>query len=373
VEKLTVTDATSEITEAEFPKAQDVPVPSGYEFAQWDKSVDDIKKELESASNVVVKASYTEIKNTFTVTVKNGEKQVGEQLQYEKTTRVTVTAEAVEGKHFAYWTLDGEIHSYNKTMSFYAEKSCTLEAVYTDDVVEQMGTASLNTASYDFDTKYLSIVSYLTVPEGATMVQAGIYAASAASTKYNPNEELTDANADYVKKATKLSSSQLTYTWIKTKVEIGDIWYARAYVKYRLADGTEKEVMSERITINAGTDYDKYEKATAKVNSAAWNPDTKEATFVAYLTIPEGGKMVKAGVVASGNYNPANDGLLTVDKNAQYVKTGTKLSNLQLTYTWIKTKVSKGSIWYVRPYVIYDDSDGTQHTVYGNLVKLQAN
>jgi hypothetical protein len=153
-------------------------------------------------------------------------------------------------------------------------------------------------------------------------------------------------------------------------VAIGDIWYARAYVVYEL-NGKTTTVMGERITINAGTDYDKTEKASAKINSATWNSDTERATFVAYLSIPEGGTMVKAGVVASGNYNPANDGLLTVDKNAQYVKTSTKLSNLQLIYTWTKTKVSQGDIWYVRPYVIYD-INGVRHTVYGNLVKLQA-
>ena len=54
------------------------------------------------------------------------------------------------------------------------------------------------------------------------------------------------------------------------------------------------------------------------------------------------------------------------DANADYVRfMETTKHNAQ--YTWTKTKVTSSQTWYVKPYLVYKDADGTQYTVYGDL------
>ena len=249
-----------------------------------------------------------------------------------------------------------------------------LNAVYSDVVTTAKGTATLQTGNYDISTKRLSMVCYLTVPDGCIMVKAGVIAASGTSSKYNAQDELTMDNADYVKTGSNLSGLRsLTYTWIKSNVSVGDTWYARAYVTYTDSQNNTVTVYGDRIILNAGTDYDYTEKASAKINSVSWDASTKRATFVSYITVPDGAVMEKAGIVAANSsaYNPETAILTT--ENATYVKSGTNLSSLQtLTYTWIKSNVSSGDIWYARAYVIYTDESGNSHTVYGNIIKYQA-
>ena len=42
-------------------------------------------------------------------------------------------------------------------------------------------------------------------------------------------------------------------------------------------------------------------------------------------------------------------------------------------YTWTKTKVTAEQVWYVKSYLVYEDADGEQITVYGDLVKADLN
>ena len=82
--------------------------------------------------------------------------------------------------------------------------------------------------------------------------------------------------------------------------------------------------------------------------------------------------MSAAGLVAasSANFDPSS-AVLTIS-NADYVKSGSGLSSYKTyQYTWTKTKVNSGDTWYVRSYVTYT-LDGTEHTVYGNLVTYTA-
>ena len=40
-------------------------------------------------------------------------------------------------------------------------------------------------------------------------------------------------------------------------------------------------------------------------------------------------------------------------------------------YTWTKGNVQSGETWYVRAYLVYTDSNGNVHTVYGDMVSQE--
>ena len=363
--------STSSENVTEYPTD---PTPMyGYVFDKWDMTIDEINAAC-AVGNVTVTALFKPEAKSITVMVYNGESVEPEIMKYTESTVVKVKAVDVEGKIFSHWTLDGEILGYNRYASFRVNESHILTAVYATEAVEAIGTATLKTSTYNVSTKKLTSVAYLTVPEGAKIVAAGLYAAS-GSGHYDPNENLTANNADYVKSLASAvgKGGSVSYTWNKTNVNPGDVWYLRAYISYTL-DGITKTVYGYRITVKAGRDYDSAEKGTAAIKSVSYNSSTKKATFVAYLTVPEKATIEIAGLVAASSvsFDPASD-VLTAD-NADYVKNLASVAGKggAVTYTWNKSAVNPGDTWYARAYLIYTDSSGIQHTLYGELMMLTA-
>jgi len=358
----------SVITESDFPV--DPSAYYGFTFTGWDKTVSEINEVLAGGKSVTVTALFEEIKQKSVVTIYNGGAETPKTVTLEESTPYTVKADAVDGMDFAYWTMDGEILTYNRTASFRVVSSCKLEAVYTKSTAEDPGTALLKTAVYDAATKKLAIVAHLTVPENSKIVSAGLVAASPASEKYDGNEELTRENADYVNASSVAvgKCAPVSYTWTKSGVSIGDIWYARAYITYTDASGTEHTVYGDRVTIRAGQDYDSSERGTAQITSTSYDQDKKYAKFVSYTTVPEGAVIRKAGLVAAaGSTFDAGEQILTAE-NASYVKTSSLAvgKSAPVLYTWTKSKVNNGDTWYVRAYLVYT-LHGVEHTVYGQL------
>lgn len=231
----------------------DDPTPFyGFEFAGWDKTVDEINAELESGQNVTVTAQFTEIQQPMTLTVYNQERETPEYQYYTSSQWVYVTAGPVEGKNFAYWTMNGELLSNNSTAIFLIGSDCEIEAVYTEDIVEPVGTAVIKYSTYDADTFKLKTEALLTVPEGAVITKAGLFAASSKS--FDPlKQELDESTADYVKASSKAvgTGGPVSYTWIKGKIYNGDIWYLRAYVSYSY-NGKVETILGDTITVTAG-------------------------------------------------------------------------------------------------------------------------
>lgn len=333
---------------------------------------------MTSGENVVVTALFEQVKTNYVVSIYNAEETNAETMTLTESKYISVTAKDVAGKNFAYWMLDGEIQSYNKTVTFRVTESCTLKAVYSLEVTQALGTALIKSGSYDISTHKLTVLGYMTVPsDGCKIVSAGLYAASANSDKYNANDELTSANADYVKVSTKAvgTAGPLSYTWTKSNVNAGDIWYVRPYIIYTDEANEEHTVYGDRVTLCAGTEYDPAEKATAKINGASYDSTSLKAKFIAYLAVPEDAVIQKAGLVAksqAAGFDPDTE-ILSAN-NAQYVKSSTLAvgTNGPVTYTWTKSSVNTGDIWYVRAYLVYTDKDGIEHTVYGDLLKYTA-
>lgn len=364
----TVTVEAGSFTDSKFPAA---PTPYyGYEFSKWNMTSAEINTALENGDNINVEAVFAPIKQNFAVTVYNGEKTAPETIVCTESTKITRTAKAVEGKNFAYWTLNGEIFSYNRKVSYTAIKDGTLKAVYTAEETTAKGTATLRTASYHADTKKLAINAYLTVPDNCVIKNAGLVASASADNliwgKAQFNKSLASAKNKCV---------PVNYMWTKSSVSIGDVWYARAYVSYTDSEGNFHEVYGDIMTFTAGSDYDSSEKGTASIRTAEYHASTKKATFNAYLTVPENGVIVKAGLVAasgsSASYKPDTDVLTS--ENADYIKslTSAEGKSAPVNYTWTKRNVNSGDVWYVRAYLVYT-LDGIEHTVYGNLTTLTA-
>ena len=369
-------ESATENTTIVFPSNVDAYV--GFEFAGWDKTEEQIHAALTSGENVVVTALFEQVKTNYVVSIYNAEETNAETMTLTESKYISVTAKDVAGKNFAYWMLDGEIQSYNKTVTFRVTESCTLKAVYSVEVTQALGTALIKSGSYDISTHKLTVLGYMTVPsDGCKIVSAGLYAASANSDKYNANDELTSANADYVKVSTKAvgTAGPLSYTWTKSNVNAGDIWYVRPYIIYTDEANEEHTVYGDRVTLCAGTEYDPAEKATAKINGASYDSTSLKAKFIAYLAVPEDAVIQKAGLVAksqAAGFDPDTE-ILSAN-NAQYVKSSTLAvgTNGPVTYTWTKSSVNTGDIWYVRAYLVYTDKDGIEHTVYGDLLKYTA-
>lgn len=157
------------------------------------------------------------------------------------------------------------------------------------------------------------------------------------------------------------------YTYVAkiSSITFGTDYYIRSEAK--LTDGTT--VTGDTITVDPESGYDIDEKACAVIISSSTNTSgTTGATFVAYISIPTGSKINKAGVIAT--QAPNLDEILDFS-TARYVKEW--LLSIgepgPLNYTWTKSSIESGKHIYVRPYVIYT-KNGEKHTLIGKRVSI---
>ena len=115
----------------------------------------------------------------------------------------------------------------------------------------EKGTATIRSATYNSETKKATFNAYLTVPENAVIVKAGLVASPATSFNHT-NEVLTSENARFVKSLAEAEgkSAPVNYTWNLKNVEAGTTIYARAYLVYTL-NGAEHTVYGSLVTFTA--------------------------------------------------------------------------------------------------------------------------
>lgn len=362
-------------TENDFPA--DPAAPTGYKFSGWSKTAEQINEALQTGS-VTVEAQFEAVQESFTVSIYNGEAEEPETVECEQSKIITRIAAKVNGKNFAYWTLDDDIISYNTTVSYIATQDGVLRAVYSTEAVEAIGTATLKTAKYNVEARKLVINVYLALPnDNCKIVKAGLIAASAEGDFDPENQQLTDelSGTGVYKKSLASAvgkSVPVDYTWTKTNVAPGDKWYVCARLEYTDENNNPQVIYGDMFTFIAGNDYDSSEKGTATIRSISYNEDTKVATFKAYLTVPENAVIVKAGLVAASStsekFNSETDVLTS--SNADYAKSLASAvgKSAPVDYTWNKTNVEVD--WYARAWLVYD-LEGTRHTVYGDLELLK--
>ena len=196
---------------------------------------------------------YEKKSEKFNVTVNGGKLADGTTSgEYQVSTVMRVTAnKAASGKKFSHWTTNGVIVSYNETYSFYMpSESITLEAVYVDNAteVEKTSTAIIESVTPNASTGKVAFVSVVNVPTNCTLLKGGVVATNDS----NIGENVTDANAAYVRYGTPTKDSTKTYkyTWTKGSITADTIWYVRPYLVYRDENGIEHTVYGDAVKVN---------------------------------------------------------------------------------------------------------------------------
>ena len=137
---------------------------------------------------------------------------------------------------------------YDKTYAFRMPSAdTTLTAVYSDTSVEveAVGTAYIESVKKTAANK-LSFVSVVSVPNGATILKAGVVANTSAALD---GAELTTANAKYTRfnDTTCKNFTTFKYTWTKGSVTADDEWCVRSYLVYSDSNG-EHTVYGDTVT-----------------------------------------------------------------------------------------------------------------------------
>ena len=109
-------------------------------------------------------------------------------------------------------------------------------------------------------------------------------------------------------------------------------------------------------------------KGTVVLTSITREDDNK-MSVVTVSNVPTGCVIEMAGLVATDDATVGNSGDGFNADTAKYTR-GRSYSGTDYQYTWVKGNVHTGDTWYIRPYLVYTDSDNNVYTVYGNMVSF---
>lgn len=130
-------------------------------------------------------------------------------------------------------------------------------------------------------------------------------------------------------------------------------------------------VSSKNLSLKAV--YDSVETEVEKVGTAYIESVTtvsgNKLAFVSKLSVPEGARMLKAGIVANTESNLNGTELTTDTAKFTRFNDSSCYNYLTFKFTWTKGNVSTKEVWCVRSYLVYKDENGNEHTIYGELVK----
>lgn len=206
----------------------------GYIFKNWvfdgtneEATADAIKEKLAAQSNIILKPSYEKELVYFDVTV-NLSGIDGEPIVYEnreKGKMFTVTApEAPEGKKFTCWqNASGQILSYNSSYTVMVFSDTNLTACYADAQTDIDAQPVIVLGSpYAVDTgseKKVSCAAARSVPEGYTVIKAGMLYARNSVLSDDAFELDNDGVGEYVAK----SKTQEGVVTLNVKVDNEDV------------------------------------------------------------------------------------------------------------------------------------------------------
>ncbi|MCI7803821.1 MAG: hypothetical protein MR503_01920 [Oscillospiraceae bacterium] len=138
--------------------------------------------------------------------------------------------------------------------------------------------------------------------------------------------------------------------------------YNAVYSFIVTSDKTITAVYSEQEIEKVGKVY---------INSVTEDLENHKMIVNSVADVPEGFKIVYAGLLASNEMDPGTStdyGTVNTKVGSVFVR-GMTTSKLATSLTWTKSSISYGETWYIRAYLVYEDNNGVQHTVYGELIK----
>ncbi len=217
------------------------PTCYGYEFANWDMSLEDIKTKLSNNENVVVKPVYKSASNEYTITVDTtdlGGSRVTS--TYGINTIVTATTSSNE---FAYWVdaSNNTVLSYSSTYLFFANKDIEVKAVKGASGKDDNAKAVItNVSNTTVDNTNVAIFEY-NIPADYQITFAGVVASKTLT-----GDNLTaENNGAHVIGDSNLSYTTYRYTLSATK---GTTWHVRPMMKYTYG-GTTYTIYGQEITM----------------------------------------------------------------------------------------------------------------------------
>jgi hypothetical protein len=253
-------------------------------------------------------------------------------------------------------------------------------------------TAVVNGSVFNAADKKLSIstVSALREYEGVdveeqTLIRAGLVATKDFSLAEGMDVN-TNNNAVYVRGldgADVENKVSYVFTWNKTNSTANDIWYVKPFTTFKIGsktitvygDLTRVQGNTSEVIVN-GSAQVRASKSTVKSDT------TNAGKFVlatnAYLAVPDGCTMKKAGIIASTTSEKvvnkkvsANEAQSTANDLYVRFKEGNDVAPYsRYSFTWKKTNLTENDTYYVKPFVQYTDPDGVLHTVYGDVTNM---
>lgn len=317
----------------------------------------------------------------YKVSVKSGTFATGKvtdmtEAMFAKGDTTTVKADKpADGMKFGYWTRDGRTVSYNEKYSFLVNDADTvLEAHYVeneDDITKFAQADIISAGKITKDgVERLEIRSSVNVPEGCKIKKAGIVTVKADSKP--------DVLDDTIEGAVKVANQEITartyeFAWTKKDVQEGDKWYAKAYLVYE-KDGVEETLYGDMVeaTLNGFTVVEEKEiPATAFLSSAEFDKTLDKGKFVADLEVPSDCKIIRAGLLAATE-KLTEDDFVDTNSKVQFktnVEANETVTKHHYIFTWTKKREAQAITWYTRAYLVFEDSNGKEHKLYGDTIE----
>ena len=159
------------------------------------------------------------------------------------------------------------------------------------------------------------------------------------------------------------SEGQKFSHWEKDGVIVG---YEETYA-FRMPSTDETTFTAKYVTEE--TDVDKV--GTAYIESVTKTGENK-ISFVSVVSVPDGSKILRAGVVANTEANLGSNELTIDNTLFESYNSTTCRSYTTFKYTFTKKNVQADDIWCVRAYLRYTDEAGNTTDVYGDMVKANS-
>ncbi|MBP1534447.1 MAG: hypothetical protein IK999_10060 [Ruminococcus sp.] len=163
--------------------------------------------------------------------------------------------------------------------------------------------------------------------------------------------------------ANKAASGKKFSHWTKNGITVS---YNETYSFYMPSES----ITLEAVYVDNATEVEK--TSTAIIESVTPDAARGKVAFVSVVNVPTNCTLLKGGVVATSD---SSIGENVTSENAAYVRYGTpkKTNTKTYKYTWTKGSITTDTIWYVRPYLVYRDENGIEHSIYGDAVKVNIN
>ena len=383
-----------------------------YEFSGWDSEPTAV------TGDVTYTAQFTEKFNGYTVTFdSNGGTAVDSQTVEENGTATEPEVPSKTYSTFDGWYLDGTLYDFDTPVT----ENITLTAHWTEQTVairfmdfngEEKSALTITPVNNSFEdtSEQIAVPSApyrdgytfsgwqvgdklyenadalkkaLTalvagVPEDAIIVNE-VYAQievqyPATVTGGTIRNAQGDTNGSYKASeqvyvtATGGSAGQVFSHWEKS--DIGNptpviVSYEKTYAFRMPSFGTKlTAVYKDNPEEKTGTAY--IESVTAH--------DGNKLSFVSIVAIPNKSTILRAGLVACMEKDLKNGHTAPTIDYARFKKYNSTTCQNYTTfkYTWTKGNVAENEVWCVRSYLLYEDENGVQHTVYGDMVKANS-